>query len=146
MRDTSIKYRNAIQNNRIFHAKLEVTLADGTEMEVEGAENLFSDGIQIDTATSSTSSFDIGAAVIRQAIIKLNNSTDKFSQIDFYGSEIVVFVGLELTDGSIEWIRKGRYIASDSSVAGIMIQVTALGQLSRTDRPYKIVSTSYPAE
>lgn len=144
MRETSIAYRNAIQDNRAFQAKLQVTLADGTEMEISGAENLFSDGIQISTGTSSTSSFDIGAAVIRQAVLKLNNATEHFSGIDFYGAQIIVFIGLELADGTVEWLRKGRYYVSQAATTGIMVQVTALGCLSKTDRPYKIVPTTYP--
>lgn len=66
---------------------------------------------QISEGTSNTSSFDLGAAIAQQLTLKLNNIDGRFDEHDFNGAVIIVQVGLELLNGAVEWLDKGKFTA-----------------------------------
>lgn len=142
MLKTTAAYREAIKKNRIFHHEIEISFQDGIKDTVEDAD-LFV--FQIEEGTSNTNSFDIGAAVAQQLTVKISDPDGRFNDRDFNGAMITARVGLELPDGSIEWLNKGNYIAEPGEDSGNTVTVKAFDNMVKFDREYSLSNLNYPA-
>ena len=142
MINTSDAYKKAIKKNRILYHNVEISFADGS---TESADNLELFAFQIADGTSNTGSFDIGAAIVKQLTIKLNNVDGKFDKYDFREAVIAARVGLELPDGKLEWLDKGTYIAEPGIITDNTITVNAFDYMIRFDKEYSASKLEYPA-
>ncbi len=141
---TSMDYRRAVVQDRIFHVRAVMRFPDGTEMVLTNTE-LMTDGLTIKTGVSGTDSFDIGSVSISECTLRLDNTDGRFNPYDFEGAVINVSVGLQLSDDKIEWIPKGIYTAEPGKFTGAVISVTAYDNMARFDRPYTESVLKYPA-
>ena len=141
---TSMDYRRAVVQDRIFHVRAVMRFLDGTEMVLTNTE-LMTDGLTIKTGVSGTDSFDIGSVSISECTLRLDNTDGRFNPYDFEGAVINVSVGLQLPGDKIEWIPKGIYTAEPGKFTGAVISVTAYDNMARFDRPYTESSLKYPA-
>ena len=82
---TSKEYKE--KENRIYHAKLNIQFADGTEKELD-ENSLF--GLTINDDVSSADVFSVGTAIINVLTLKLDNSDGFFDDKEFYGAEISI--------------------------------------------------------
>lgn len=139
---TTAAYKEALKENRIFHHKVVINFQDGS---TDTVEDLDIYTLQISEGTSNTSSFDLGAAIAQQLTLKLNNIDGRFDEHDFNGAVITVQVGLELLDGSTEWLDKGKYTAEPGEEAGNSISVKAFDDMTKFDQPYSLSKLVYPA-
>jgi len=147
MINTSREYKEKILRNRIFYAEAEIQLADGTILHVrhdETRSDIMQGGFKIEDGTSSSGSFDIGAAVINQLTLRLDNSREQYSRYDFTGAVIRPRIGLKLTN-SVEWMNKGVFVADEAAALDNTVNITALDHMERFDRPYSASNLSYPA-
>lgn len=137
-------FKNAIVNdNKDYIIKIEMTLHDGTKLTLDNAD-IWESGISFEEATSSTSSFDIGAVVIGKCQIVLNNIYEKFSPYDFFNAALTLWLGLNLGD-TTEMIRKGFYTVDEPKYNGSLITLSCLDNMWKFDVPYSEVATVYPA-
>ena len=113
MKSTTSAYKQIIAsgNTRQYHVRVEMTLADGTIFDGRTGnepaitdEDILSGSFRYETASSSTSSFDIGSAIIGLCKFSLKNYDDRFTQYDFFNATATVWVKLE---GDSEYIRIG---------------------------------------
>lgn len=141
---TSMDYRRAVVQDRIFHVRAVMRFPDGTEMVLTNTE-LMTDGLTIKTGVSGTDSFDIGSVSISECTLRLDNTDGRFNPYDFEGAVINVSVGLQLSDDKIEWIPKGIYTAEPGKFTGAVISVTAYDNMARFDRAYTESVLKYPA-
>ena len=141
---TSMDYRRAVVQDRIFHVRAVMRFPDGREMVLTNTE-LMTDGLTIKTGVSGTDSFDIGSVSIGECTLRLDNTDGRFNPYDFEGTVINVSVGLQLSDDKIEWIPKGIYTAEPGKFTGAVISVTAYDNMAKFDRPYTESSLKYPA-
>ena len=88
---TSMDYRRAVVQDRIFHARAVMQFPDKTEIVLTNAD-LMSDGLTIKTGVSSTDSFDIGSASIGECTLRLDNADGRYNTYDFEGAELNVKV------------------------------------------------------
>lgn len=51
-----------------------------------------------------------------QCSFTINNIYDNYSIYDFSGANVVVYVGMELSNGTIEKIRKGTFIVDEANI------------------------------
>ena len=102
-------------------------------------------GLSFDDAVSNDNSFDVGAAVINKCTVVINNIYDDFSDYDFGGAELIVYVGLELPDGTKESIRKGTYTVDEAQYNGSIITLTCLDNMHKFDKAYSKSKLIYPA-
>ena len=143
MLSTSFAFRKKIsQNTKTVH-KATLTLADGTVLEIEGTDLMA--GTSFSESVSSQASFDVGAAIIGRHDFTLRNDEGKYDEYDFTGSTVVPFVGVELDDGTTEWLRKGVFGIEQPSSYGNTIALTSLDNMRLLERPYSDVATTYPA-
>lgn len=142
MINTSIAYRRAIEKNREFRVLDRITFKDQSFIDLS-LKDLMS--YKINEATSSSGKFDIGAAVIKEYTITLNNMDGKFDLYDFEGADIRARIGLKLEDGSWEDLDKGIYRVVDAVFTDVTLQLTAYDAMLFFDRPYSNCKLSYPA-
>ena len=138
---TTAAYKEALKENGIFHHKVVINFQDGSNDTVEDLD-IYT--LQISEGTSNTSSFDLGAAIAQQLTLKLNNIDGRFDEHDFNNAVITVQVGLELLDGSTEWLDKGKYTAEPGEEAGNSISVKAFDDMTKFDQSYSLSKLVYP--
>ena len=145
MRNISSAFRRALANDkRDYQNRVRFTLADNTVFDVRN-DQLWDDGLHIDDAVSNDNSFQIGAAIINQCKIVLNNIYHDFSEYNFDGAKIVVYTGLnDLDDETDEEIKLGTYEVDDTSYNGSLITLTCLDNMSKFDKAYE-TNLQFPA-
>lgn len=120
----------------------DITLSDGTILHLEPKDFMIG-GCQIDDKTTD-GKFGVGFCVGKTLKIRLENDDERFSSYDFYMSIITVYVGMFLDDGTIEKIRKGKYYATIPQTQEDIIEISAVDDMYKLDRPYA-ATTVYPA-
>lgn len=101
--------------------------------------------MSIEDAVSSENSFDIGSAIVNKSTITISNIYDGFSEYDFTEARVVLYVGLKLSDNTIERIRKGTYTVDEAKYNGSVITLSCLDNMRRFDRKYSESKLKYPA-
>ena len=141
MVNTSEEYKRAILNNRIFSYDIRITPAGSETIQIP--QKLIK-SLSVDDSVSGENSFDIGAAVIGQCTIKFDNTEGMYSDIEFNEAEVIVKVGLELSD-TTEWIQKGVFHADPGDENGSVITIKSYDNMIKFDRPYSESKLEYPA-
>lgn len=119
-----------------------IDFANSVHLELSGAD-FMANTIGYSQASSSTSSFDIGAAIIGKMSFSLNNYNGKFNSYDFTGSQITSWIGVPL-ESTTELIKKGVFNIQQPDSYGTTIALTAYDNMSKFQKPYSEVNTSYP--
>lgn len=151
MRATTPKFKQimASGNARDYVVKIDLTLADSntnpTVLHLTEAD-IWNDTFSVETASSGSSSFDIGTAIIGQCKFSLNNFDERFNQYDFFNATAVVWVGLkgDTNDGAQVYYRLGFFTVDEPAFAGALIQLVCLDNMWKFDRPLKDVNLSFP--
>ncbi len=141
MRAVSQAFVKAMEDNTTLLVKADVTYADGSTQALTGDDVC---SMSVESASSSSGSFDIGAAIIGQLSITLNNYDDRFSERDFTDAVFVPYVGKTVADGTTEWVKLGVFtIDQPDSYAG-QISLTALDNLSKLEKSFSTDLVSWP--
>ena len=144
---TSREYQERIRKNRVFYVRVDMELADGTVLRVrhdEEVSDIMQGGFKIADGTSGNGSFDIGAAVIGQFTLRLNNADEQYSRYDFTGAVLRPKIGLKLSD-TVEWMNKGVFEIDEATALDNTVNITALDHMEKFDRPYSGSTLHYPA-
>lgn len=150
MKATTPKFKQimASGNARDYVVKVDLTLADDPNTPTVlhlTEEDIWNDSFSIETASSGTSSFDIGTAVIGQCKFSLNNFDERFNQYDFFNASAVVWVGLKGdTDNNDQQVyyRMGFFTVDEPTYAGALIQLVLLDNMWKFDVP--MITLNYP--
>lgn len=146
MLSTSFEYRLLAQNGARPLIKATLILANGTRIELVG-DDFIDNNPTFSHGTSSANSFDIGSAIVGSFKCTLNNYDRRFETYDFTGAKIIPFIGIELSSGNIEWLRKGTYHIEQPSAYSATIELDCSDSMSLFDViPYSDVTTKYPAQ
>ncbi len=145
MLNISAKFKNELYNdNRDYLCYADITLVDGTVLNLKN-EDIWTDSFSIEDAVSGTGSFDIGAAIINKLTLSINNIYEAYSEYDFTGAVVVPYIGLKLSDGTVEKLRKGVFTVDEASYDGALISLSCLDNMHKLDYAYSESSLSYPA-
>lgn len=146
MKNVSTQFRNELNNgNRYYVKSAEITLKDGTTLEISNS-NLWQNGTILESATSNSSSFDISSIIIGQLTLSLNNIDEEYSDYDFTDCTAdSIKVGLELSDGTVESLLYGKFFLNDASYNGSIITLTFYDSLYKFDKSYTESTLEYPA-
>ena len=123
---------------------VDITLKDGTVLNLTN-KDLWGGGLTIEDAVSKDNSFDVGSAIINKCTVVINNIYDDYSQYDFGDAKVVVYVGLNLPDGTTERIRKGTYTVDETAYNGSIITLQCFDNMKNFDKPYSESQLIYPA-
>lgn len=133
------------EDDRKFLSYLDIVLADGTKLPTIENDDLWDGGFKIDDGVTASGQFTVGSCIINKLTITINNIYDKFSPYDFDGAVVTAYLGLELSGGRIEKIRKGIFTVDEPTYNGSTITLECLDNMYKLDRDYADVKTSYPA-
>ena len=142
MINTSIAFRRALSGNREFRIKDTITLKNKKEIPIPMIDLR---EYKINEATSASGKFEIGAAVIKEYKVTLDNSEEQYDDCDFEGANIQAVIGLKLADGTWEDLKKGLYRVYTAIFGETTLQITAYDEMIYFDRPYSECTLSYPA-
>lgn len=142
MINTSIAFRRALSGNREFRIKDTITLKNKKEIPIP---MMSLREYKINEATSTSGKFEIGAAVIKEYKVTLDNSEEQYDDCDFEGANIQAVIGLKLADGTWEDLKKGQYRVYTATFGETTLQITAYDEMIYFDRPYSECTLSYPA-
>lgn len=142
MINTSIAFRRALSGNREFRIKDTITLKNKKEIPIP---MMSLREYKINEATSTSGKFEIGAAVIKEYKVTLDNSEEQYDDCDFEGANIQAAIGLKLADGTWEDLKKGQYRVYTAIFGETTLQITAYDEMIYFDRPYSECTLSYPA-
>ena len=130
---------------RTYKVYASFVLANGDTLEL-GSEDIWSGSVTLDTATSGTGSFDVGAFVMSQVSFTVNNLDGGYSDHYFDGARVRVDLGLILTDGTEERVHLGVFnVNRTNAVNSSLIQLTALDNAVKFEKPYALSTLTYPA-
>lgn len=143
MINASREFKEKLKSGANIVNYADVTLADGTVLHLTYKDFMVG-GCSIEDKTTD-GKFGVGFCIGKTLTIKLANHDEQFSQYDFFGAIIHLYVATLLDDGTIEKIRKGIYYATVPSTPGDIIQINAVDGMYRLDKDYSASSTVYPA-
>lgn len=150
MKITSSTFKQIMnaQTARNYLLKIYITFADGTSLADPLTEtDIWADSFSISTASSSTSSFDIGSAVIGECQFSLNNHFGDFDNYDFFNATAIVWVGLEgdKTNNVQNYYRMGFFTVDEPVFTDNLIQLTLLDNMWKLDVPASEAGISFGA-
>lgn len=132
-------------DNRDYFEYADITLSGGGKTLNLVNEDLWGGGITIEDSVSKDNSLEIGSAIINKCTVVINNIYDKYSEYDFGGATVFVWVGLKMPDNTIERIRKGTFIVDEATYNGSIITLSCLDYMSKFDKKYSKSTLKYPA-
>lgn len=141
MRNVSSALAERMRDNTTLVARGSLLLASGSRVELGGTD-VFS--LSFESATSSDSQFDVGAAVMGTLDVTLNNWDGRYDSYDFTGATLTAFVGAPLPDGTTEWVQLGVFDVDQPDSYSGRVQLSCLDNLSRMERPLTDVDRPLP--
>lgn len=142
MKATSAKYKEILAsgNARKFVCTIYMTLADNTQLTLT-QEEIWEDSFKIETASSGTSSFDLGSAIIGKCSFTINNIEGDYDDYDFFNAEATVWVGL--VGDTVPTYRMGFYTVDEPQIANGLISLELLDNMWKFDVPLTEVGIAY---
>lgn len=129
------KFRKALFNDqRNYKELVTILLSDGTRLELTN-ENLL-EGVGFDDMVSEDNNFQIGAAIINSASVKINNMYDDYTDYNFDYAKVYANVGLDFDDGTSEVIRKFTAYVDEAKYNGSAIELSCMDYMGLFDRVY----------
>ena len=146
-------YRAALAaDNRNFYCEAVITLYDETTLTVTN-EHIWANGFRIKQAVSGKSSLEVGACIINELTLVLNNIDGDFDGLLFDGAKVVAKIGLYDEDGQLididgeggTTLQKGEYYVDEVSGNETLITLTCLDAMANLDRDFAELAVVYPA-
>lgn len=146
MRNVSKQFKEVLKDkNRHMLHWADITLTNGTTLNLDNNDLMQRGGLKIDDATSGSNSFDVGSVIINRLTLTLDNSEDEYSTYDFDGASVVAYLGLKLPDGTTERIRMGTYTVDEPKAVGSTVVLDCLDNIRLLDESYSKSTLQYPA-
>lgn len=148
MLNASQAFKDALRNDqRAYLEEAVITLYGGTTLTLTN-EDIWGNSFTVEDAVSSDNVFQIGTAISNSATLTLNNVYDDYTDIDFTGAKVVLYVGLNVQQGtsvSPEMLRKGTYVVYDAVYDMDVIKLSLVDNMSKFDKGYSLSRLVYPA-
>ena len=137
MRQFSAAIQAAIDNKRIEHQAF-ITFADSTTMTV-GEDKIWQGGFTIDRACSGQSAFELGACVIGEFKLILNNAYGDFDGLSWYGATVRPQFEAWSDDArttSLGTTSLGLFDVIEVNTNGTRVKLTCYDNMYKFDIPY----------
>lgn len=133
MLSASVDFKDKIDNGNPIFTKCLVTLQDGTNLTLNANNFAFDDGFEMNTATSNTTSFDIGACITGELRLKLLNYNGEFDDYSFDKAKVVAYVySPELT----EEIKKGIFYVDSQDFNSGVVSLVCYDKMTAFDKAF----------
>lgn len=141
MINVSKEFRETMRTRRDFREYADITLASGTVLNLEAKDFTISNNSITDGAGASA--LPLGEAVEKSIQIEIMNDNDQFSEYDFFGAKIKLYLKFQLSE-SVETVNKGTYTVVTPETYGTVISIIAVDDMYKADKAYDS-TLSYPA-
>lgn len=142
MKNVSDKLKNIIEKGGLFYAYAKVLFADGTEITLDSEDNFsISDN---GYSESGGDDLPLGSALSKTITLSLFNEDGRFSDYDFFYSQITLYTEADLEDGTQERINEGVFYVTSPVSTGEVIEITAYDAMYKTNKEFTS-QLSYPA-
>lgn len=116
-----------------FYGIAEITFLDGSFLTLEKGDFTLGNCSVVDS--SDVNGVPVGVAVCRHIQIELINDMDQYSEYDFYGARIRLYLTYQLSD-SVEKIEYGTFTVLTPETYGTTIVITTLDDMYKADADY----------
>lgn len=141
MINTSKEFQKLMNYQTDFKENAEIKFSNGTIIHL--TESDFTIANNNVTDASETNGIPLGVAVCRNIQIELMNDDDRFSEYDFFGAEIRLFLTFQLSE-TVERIELGTFTVLAPETYGTTVIITALDDMHKADKLYS-TSLIFPA-
>lgn len=141
MINVSREFQKLMNERTDFKENAEITFADGTVLNL--TENDFTVSNNNVTDSSETNGIPLGVAVCRSIQIELMNDDDRFSEYDFFGAIIRLYLTFQLSE-TVERIEYGTFTVLTPETYGTTVIITALDDMYKADKEYS-TSLTFPS-
>lgn len=141
MINVSNEFKKLMNTRTDFKENAEITFSDGTVLALTEKDFTVSNNGVTDAA--ETNGIPLGVALCRSVQIELMNDDDRFSEYDFYGAKIQLFLTFQLSE-TVEKIEYGTFTVLTPETYGETVIITALDDMRKADKSYE-TTLVYPA-
>lgn len=133
MINVSNEFRKLMNERTDFKEYAEITLVNGTVLEL--AEKDFAVNNNKISDASKSRGIPLGQCVTRSIKINIMNDDDRFSEYDFFGAKIRLYLTFQLSE-TVERIEYGEFTVLTPETYGETIIITALDDMYKADVSY----------
>ena len=141
MINVSNEFRKLMNVRTDFKENAEVSLANGETLTLTEKDFTISNNSVTDAG--EVSGIPLGVAIGRTVQIELMNDDDRFSEYDFFGAKIRLFLKFQLSS-TVERIEYGTFTVITPETYGTTVLITAVDNMHKADTEY-ITELVYPA-
>lgn len=133
MINVSAEFRETMDERTDFRCNADITLTDGTELNLSDADFLLSGNGFTDGAGAR--GFPLGVAIGRTCELSLLNDDGHLAAYDLFGAKIRLFLTFELSE-TTEKIEMGTFTVLEPETYGETVEITASDDMYKADKPY----------
>ena len=141
MINVSNEFKELMSERQDFKEYAEVTLANGTVLEL--TENDFSIDNNSLVDSAGANSIPLGVALSRNVQLEIMNDDDHLSDYDFFGAKIRLYLTFELSS-TTEKIEYGTFTVTQPETYGSVVTIVGYDDMYKADKTYSTTLT-FPA-
>ena len=141
MKNVSNNFKKVIKNGGPFYSYAKVLFSDGSEITLNSEDDFsISDN---GYSESGGDDLPLGSALSKTITLSLFNEDGRFSDYDFFYSQITLYTEADLEDGTQERINEGVFYVTSPVATGEVIEITAYDAMYKTNKEFTS-RLSYP--
>lgn len=141
MINVSNEFKELMSERQDFKEYAEVTLANGTVLELTEDDFSINNNSLVDSAGAN--SIPLGVAFSRNAQLEIMNDDDHLSDYDFFGAKIRLYLTFELSS-TTEKIEYGTFTVTQPETYGSVVTIVGYDDMYKADKTYSTTLT-FPA-
>lgn len=142
MKNVSNNFKKVIKNGGPFYSYAKVLFSDGSEIILNSEDDFaISDN---GYSESGGDDLPLGSALSKTITLSLFNEDGRFSDYDFFYSQITLYTEADLEDGTQERINEGVFYVTSPVAMGEVIEITAYDAMYKANKEFTS-QLSYPA-
>ena len=141
MINVSSEFKTLMSERQDFKEYAEVTLANGTVLELTEDDFTTTNNSLVDSAGAN--SIPLGVALSRNAQLEIMNDDDHLSDYDFFGAKIRLYLTFELSS-TTEKIEYGTFTVTQPESYGNVVTIVGYDDMYKADKAYSTTLT-FPA-
>lgn len=141
MINVSNEFKELMSERQDFKEYAEVTLANGTVLELTEDDFSIDNNSLVDSA--GTNSIPLGVALSRNVQLEIMNDDDHLSDYDFFGAKIRLYLTFELSS-TTEKIEYGTFTVTQPESYGNVVTIVGYDDMYKADKTFS-TSLSFPA-
>ena len=141
MINVSNEFKELMSERQDFKEYAEVTLANGTVLELTEDDFSIDNNSLVDSAGAN--SIPLGVSLSRNVQLEIMNDDDHLSDYDFFGAKIRLYLTFELSS-TIEKIEYGTFTVTQPETYGSVVTIVGYDDMYKADKTYSTTLT-FPA-